>query len=228
MKAFYIGAGLHFEPLHHFPFIKEFVFVDTLPRSEFDARNQFNPMFYHYDFIPKLVEECQTRGFLPLCPPQELDPHYFTHILSLKQRALWFSRVKILFPHICPTRFTFYNSVTKQTLKYYVSTNIETNLFSTTLCNDIASCTIWIVCGHWPCIDHINSANNLKLIVYTSTCLSTDNIKNAKISQYYLCDHITGEMEECATADDLITRSKNRWRQRRQQQRQQQQQEQEH
>jgi len=52
-KILYIGAGLHMDPLHHFQYTKEFVFIDTLPRSEFDTNN-FYLGFYSNNFIDNL------------------------------------------------------------------------------------------------------------------------------------------------------------------------------
>ena len=37
-KLLYIGAWDHISPVMHFPKTKEFIFIDTQPRSEFDNK----------------------------------------------------------------------------------------------------------------------------------------------------------------------------------------------
>jgi len=149
-KMMYIGAGLHLNPLDDFiQSAREFVFVDTLPRSEFDRRGEFCECFYDHEFVDKLINKCRAKGFILLLE-EVLDGQYFTKILSFYQRWVWLNKVKQTFPYICPTRLTFYNNTTKQSLKYYVSTNIEHNMPLKSLANDLETCNGWIVSGFHP------------------------------------------------------------------------------
>lgn len=45
-KLLYIGSGLDIEPIIHFNDVKEFIFIDTLPRSEFDGFIVDGSLFY--------------------------------------------------------------------------------------------------------------------------------------------------------------------------------------
>jgi hypothetical protein len=147
-KILYIGSGLHLEPLKQFKSTKEFVFVDVQPRSEFDSSDSFNEEFYRGKFYPELIKLASEYGFM-LEKSEELDPEYFVNILNLNQRIKWLGLVKETFPNICPTLLIFFNPVTGQKLKYYISTNILYNM-CWDLKNDIMSVDGLIISGYHP------------------------------------------------------------------------------
>ena len=146
-KLLYIGAGLDLNPLKHFPNTKNFVFVDTLPRSEFDS-DTFIPVYFHKNFIEQLTSKIKLYGF-EFEYSEQTDPKYFTSIMSIAQRIKWFGRVLETFPQINPTVMVFYNYKTSQELRYYMSTNILRNIKSKLLL-DIESSTGLIVSGYHP------------------------------------------------------------------------------
>ncbi len=172
-KLLYIGSGLHLEPIKHFPETKEFVFVDTQPRSEFDVQNSFYDGFYRKNFYSGLMSTMDGLDFI-LEKTEELDSEYFTNILSLSQRISWLGNVKQTFPYICPTLLVFFNYKSGQKLKYYISTNILYNMYFD-LENDIKSSDGLIVSGYHPDKILLNYLTpQINLFCYDRTCYKID------------------------------------------------------
>ena len=222
-KIMYFGAGLHLDPLDHFPSASEFIFVDTLPRSEFDRKNKFREYYYCHEFVNDLIAKCQAKGFM-LLMEDVLDGKYFTKIMSWYQRWIWLNKVKQTFPYICPTRLTFFNNSTNQTLKYYVSTNIEHNMPNSSLTFDLATCDGWIVSGfHPPKFLLYSIWTPLIFYGYSRTVFKiardeeeeeetliqwiyNETEKRKSISfilRYFACNIVNGELEECDNIIDL-------------------------
>jgi hypothetical protein len=173
-KILYIGTGLDLEPLKQFELTKEFVFVDVMPRSEFDSPDSFYEGFYRKNFYSKLIELANEYGF-GLEKTEELDPDYFTNILDLVQRIKWLGKVKETFPNICPTLLVFFNHNTGQKLKYYISTNILYNM-CWDLENDITSSDGLIISGYHPnkkILEYIT--NPINLYCYDGTCYKVND-----------------------------------------------------
>ena len=64
-KILYVGAGCHIQPVSHFKNIKEFVFIDTQPRNEFDSYTyHFSEFGYRTKFVVNLIEECRKYNFI--------------------------------------------------------------------------------------------------------------------------------------------------------------------
>jgi hypothetical protein len=146
-KLLYVGAGHHIEPVIHFPNTKNFVFIDSQPRSEFDSFHpKFYSGFYREHFLNNLVASCQYYGFI-LNSFNVLDKNYYKNIITKKwYYSSWFYKIPA---DINPTMLVFYNHKTQQKLTYYVSTNIKYNM-NKTLENDIATCDGIIVSGYFP------------------------------------------------------------------------------
>lgn len=149
-KLLYVGAGEnHFEVTRHFSSTKEFVFIDTQPRSYFESSELvFNEQMYYESFLPRLMQTVAENGFT-LERKEELDANYFTKIFSWIQRIKYFGRIKQTFPHLCPTLLTFFNAFTGQKIKYYISTNILYNMCPE-LEKDISSSEGLIISGFHP------------------------------------------------------------------------------
>lgn len=174
-KLLYIGAGeYHFEVTRHFSSTKEFVFIDTQPRSCFESSELvFNEEMYYASFIPRLTESAANHGFT-LERTEELDNNYFTKIFSWIQRIKYFGRIKQTFPHVCPALLTFFNSFTGQKIKYYISTNILYNMCPE-LEKDIASSEGLIISGFHPhkvLLQHLSAP--VPLYCYDSTIYKED------------------------------------------------------
>jgi len=144
-KILYIGTETHIEPVIHFPLTKEFVFVDTLPRSNKDAKKIFNEKYYNIYFIDKLIQTCEEYNFI-LKETIELDNKYKNKILSIKQKINYiFNPLKF----INPTLLIFTNMLSGQIIKYYISTNIEYNMNSE-LISDIEESDALIISNYSP------------------------------------------------------------------------------
>ena len=52
-KVLYIGPWHHIQPVQDFPLIKEFIYIDTQPRSEFDELSYYQG-FYKERFYEDL------------------------------------------------------------------------------------------------------------------------------------------------------------------------------
>ena len=167
-KLLYIGTGLHIDPVLHFKETKKFIFIDTQPRSEFDTPNKFTYIFYRKQFIIDLEIKLSTYGFI-LDKCIVLQKKYYKNLFTFIQRLYYaFTRP----PLINPTLLVFTNKRTKQTIKYYVSTNIEYNM-TDKIKKDISTCDGLIVSGYIPMIcllDYITSP--IKFFGYTKTCYS--------------------------------------------------------
>ena len=190
-KIIYIGAGLHLEPLKHFNSTNEFIFVDTLPRSEFDTCN-FNEGFYHKNFHLELIKKAKEYDF-KLEKVEELEPKYYVNILSLTQRIKWVGIIKETFPNICPKLITFYNYNTEQKLKYYISTNILYNI-CVDLKNDIRTSTGLIISGYHPhkkILNYIIKPINLYCYDKTAYKLEDNQVDDLNNLIYWMFKNLT-------------------------------------
>ena len=146
-KILYIGAGQDIIPLMHFADCNEFVFVDTLPRSEFDKGSTFRPCYYRPNFVPELIQRCQEFDF-EYISAVTMDPEYYKQIFTPGQLLYYWGHT---FDFVNPTLLLFMNKKTCQVLKYYVSTQLKFNANSIgSLKVDIFQCDGLIVSGHHP------------------------------------------------------------------------------
>jgi len=146
-KILYVGAGLHIMPITHFPQTKQFIFIDSQPRSEFDSvHHKFNNKFYRPNFVNELISICKCYGFI-IDSYTIIDKKYYKYIISKKwYYSSWFYKIPI---DINPTILVFINERTKQTIRYYISTNIKFNM-NKILEKDIATSDGIIVSRYFP------------------------------------------------------------------------------
>jgi len=225
-KILYVGTGLHIQPTVHFRKVKEFVFIDTQPRTKMD-----NPRFYkacyQSNFYDELIDKCRAFGF-EFSSMKELDSYYYRKIMTIKQR-LYYSLYDIKPQFINPTLITFINPKTKQTIKYYISTNIEYNM-TDELVTDIKDSCALIVSGYHPSMKLLKYFTKPKIFIgYSDTSYDfannlfieeTDNIiymLNKKVginsstdiktteyfSKYFLIFKFSGQVCECEDIFDL-------------------------
>lgn len=221
-KFLYIGSGLDIEPIVHFCDVKEFVFIDTLPRSEFDGYifngSLFYDGFYRHKFIDLLIEKISKYGF-ELVEKILLDQEYYLELLPQdiigKKTIYTINNFLTNFPNINPSLMIFINKKTLQTIKYYISTNILVNMCDK-LKKDIIESTGMIISGYHPdkiILDYLSSP--IKLYCYTSTCYylddeEVDDFNNIiywtfnnpdKVKTYFnkifVCDRTNGNLFEC-------------------------------
>ncbi len=144
----YIGAGTDVQVVKYFPQVEKFVFIDTQPRSEFDSVNSYEHLFYRKRFCPELISNLETNGFI-LKKVTTLNNYYYKSIFNFKQ-MIYFKFIKFRLPeYINPTVLLFQNHHTNQIIKYYVSTNILTNMCKE-LEKDIRESDGLIVSGYHP------------------------------------------------------------------------------
>jgi hypothetical protein len=152
----------------------------------------------------------------------EIDKKYKNNILSAFQKAQYlFFELK----YLNPTLIIFYNSSTNQTIKYYISTNIEYNM-NFELSEDIENSEALIVSGTSPStkiLDHFyrpkiflgyNNTNYIinnndyydeqkrNTITYLLYSNKSDVIKNY-FNKYYLIIYRNGVKIECKNYDDF-------------------------
>ena len=164
-KILYIGSWDHFEVTRHFDKISEFVFIDTQPRSEFDCEI-FDPEMYRTRFYDYILKKSKKIGF-ELISTTILDQKYSYKIKADPD-----------IPFICPTLLTFEKAATstniKQTIRYYISTNIMYNMCDM-LESDIKTCDSIILSGYLPHKLILNIlSSDITIYCYTQTVYGFD------------------------------------------------------
>jgi len=168
-KILYIGAGLHLVSIQHFPDTHEFVFVDTLPRNDFNDVDKYNSDMYNFTFINKLNDTFVANGF-ECISNITLNSHYYRRIMKISTALIYtFSRDP---RYINPTLLVYTNKKTNQIVKYYISTNFRVNMCEQ-LSNDIITSDALIVSRFSPDMDLLNYFSNSSpkiFIGYSDTC----------------------------------------------------------
>jgi hypothetical protein len=146
-KILYIGAGLNIQYVQHFPDTKNFVFIDSLPRSKSETLNpKFNPENYKCNFINDLFIICNHYGF-QIDSFTNLDKKYHKKIISkFWYYTSWIYKIPI---DINPIRLVFFNKKTNQKISYYISTNILHNM-NKILQHEINTCDGILVSEYYP------------------------------------------------------------------------------
>ena len=214
-KILYLGPWHHIKPVHDFPQVKEFIFIDTQPRSEFDNK-LFYHGFYKQNFYDDLIHKCICFGF-ELKTEYVIDQNYYKSIFTLRQRLYYFLW-DVLPNHINPTLLTFYNETTKQTIKYYISTNIKYTM-TPTLQQDIEEADALIVSGYHPNSKLLEYFTKPKIFIgYSNTWYDEDVDEDVDASiisvlhqtekteyfyNFLAVSYKTGQMKECIDIFDL-------------------------
>jgi hypothetical protein len=122
-KILYIGASSHIEIVDDFPNVKEFIFVDTKPRTNYND-NIFNYRDYDKNFCKILINKCLERNFI-LCQSIILEEYWKSNLTWKQIICYYFNNISQL---INPTLLIFINQQTGQKIKYYISTSILYNM----------------------------------------------------------------------------------------------------
>lgn len=167
-KILYIGTGLHVEPVIDFSEVKDFIFIDTQPRSEFDDCHVFfDKRMYKKNFILNLIKKFKILNF-ELVETIVLDKKFKKTYLSIIQKIYYKPS------NINPTILYFVNKKTNQTVKYYVSTNIKIN-YHKLLDFDLSSSDTLLISGHFPDDKLLNYIDKpKKLVCYSGTVYKCD------------------------------------------------------
>jgi hypothetical protein len=170
----YIGAGTHLEPIIHLN-SHEYVFVDIQPRSEYevseyevseyevseyDVSGYWDCRLYRKNFFLSLIAKAKKLKF-KLDHIISLNMDYFNSLEwrgfntkdneynSVTRNYDELEKITGRFPYSNPTLLIFTNPNTGQILKYYISTNITTNMCKM-LSDDIKKSFGLIICGYHP------------------------------------------------------------------------------
>ena len=214
-KILYIGTGNHIQPVRDFPLVKEFIFIDTQSRSEWDNKS-YDFGCYKCDFHDDLIHKCICFGF-QLVSTSVVDPNYYKSLFTIKQR-LYYSLWDILPAHINPTVLTFLNEKTQQIIKYYISTNIQYNMCPK-LQNDIEQTDALIISGYHPTSKLLEYFTKPKIFIgYSNTWYDEDVDEDVDASiisvlhqtekteyfyNFLAVSYKTGQMKECTDIFDL-------------------------
>ena len=194
-KILYIGTWDHFEVTEHFNETAEFIFIDTQPRSEFD-REIFDPEMYRSRFYDHIVKKSKKVGF-ELMSTMTLDPTYSDKIKADPN-----------IPFVCPTLFVFSKtSTSKQTIRYYISTNIMYNMCDM-LEADIKTCDSLIISGYFPHKLVLNIlSSDITIYCYTQTAYGFDltydmenilsDLQSVEKNYVVICNASGAELVKC-------------------------------
>ena len=210
-KILYIGVWHHIKPVIHFPNVKEFIFIDTQPRSEWD-QHVFEPVFYRDNFYQELINKCAKYNFI-LQDTFEFDKSYHQKIMTEEQKK------EFNIPEfINPTLLTFINHETRQVIKYYISTNIIYNM-TDQLSIDIAESDAMIISGYFPNIKVFDYFDKPKVFIgYDMTYYGFNedpddddiinylynNLDIKYFSDYYLIKQDDESMVKCQDINELF------------------------
>jgi hypothetical protein len=205
-KILYIGTWDHFEVTMQFDKTAEFVFIDTQPRSEFD-REIFDPVMYRTRFYDQIMKKSNEYGF-ELKSTLTLDPTYASKIQADPDIQF-----------VCPTLLTFEKAAIstniKQTIRYYISTNIIYNM-SEQLESDIRSSDGLILSGYLPNKLVLNIlSSNITIYCYTQTVYEFDptydmeniisDLQNVEKNYVIICNSTGAELFKCKTIQQVDT-----------------------
>ncbi len=177
-KLFYIGSGVHLQPVNDFPDTKEFVFIDSQPFTE-GYYFHFDMGFYRNKFIDNLLNKAKIYNF-DLIDEKIINKQFFWNSLCFSQK-LFYSFLPHLIPnYVNPTLLTFKNNNTNQIIKYYVSTPLPLQHHKDKLIeleNDIKTSDGIILSGHFPNLSILDYFPNkpISFIGYSGTCFSTND-----------------------------------------------------
>ena len=216
-KILYLGTWHHIQPVRDFPLVKEFIFIDTLPRSEWDNQS-FHIGFYKNSFYDDLIHKCICFGF-KLKLTDVIDPNYYKSIFTIKQRFYYYLW-NVLPHHINPTMLEFVNETTGQSIKYYISTNIQYNM-TPLLQKDIEESEALVISGYHPHIKLLEYFTKPKLFIgYSDTCydknkneeqnngddiisLLNQSYKSEYFNHYMVVSYKTGQIKKCTDIYDI-------------------------
>ena len=211
LKCLYVGSGIHIEPVKELNHIKEFVFIDCQPRTEYGFRYYYRA-FYRENFMDELMKKCVNFNF---------------HLVDTKVFTENFTEINV--PYIESMLLHFFNKETEQTLKYYISTSLPYEVYDNEILQkDISECDNLIIAGHLPddvILEYIKKPITLfgySNTVYPSTIKEYyDNFDEGRESlvlslihnigifhKFLYVDKSSGSITECTNYSELLSQSK--------------------
>jgi hypothetical protein len=188
-KVVYFGSLHDFYPVYTFEHIKEFVYVDTFPRGPSTAKEKFKKKNYDISFIREIQESLFDIDF-HLKEIINLDEKYIENTFTNFEKIYY--RIFKLPKNLNPKLFIFYSEETKQTVKYYTSTNFMYNM-NERLMKDISESHALLVSSFIPNIKLLEyfDINYPKIFLgYTSNKYNAPRNKNIKSHDYNLLHYL--------------------------------------
>lgn len=193
LNILYIGAGLDIKNILDYTnkninilndnyVCKErtYICVDSLPRTIHQTTRTINYKEYVSEFTDELIKICEERGF-ELKEALELDNTFVSNISILKY--LYYSCVGYKAPrYINPELWIFTNHRTNETIRYYISTNIEINQHEL-LVRDIRNSNILYVNTYLPSsiLFELFNRKPRKIVTTHTTCLQINKTNQNSI-----------------------------------------------
>lgn len=134
-KAIYIGAGLDILPALLFPTLKEFIFIDSQPFSEFGTHT------YHIEGKNHISSQDVLK--------KDRFENLFSRPLFMPQLEKVMNNNNFQQSESTPDYILYQNQITLQTIKYYYSCSFPEYL-DNDIIHEIKSCNTIILCGYHP------------------------------------------------------------------------------
>jgi len=222
-KLLYLGPWDHIEPVNNTSFknVKEFIYIDTQPRSEVDGNRKYP---YNHSFLEQLMLKCDQCGFI-LKKTTVLNSTYCNDKIKNEN---------IIQPIVLnPSLYEFENADLNTKIRYYISTNFRKNMCAE-LAEDMRSSDGIIVSGYFPHSDIFAYFPIPKVFIgYSETVYPIDkddtesleennnfmhtivnnnnNWLTRYFSDYYLCSNETNHMQKCEDIYELAEYSHKEW-----------------
>lgn len=195
VKMVYIGCGFHLDPVKHFKTTKEFIFIDTIPSFRRKLQEQFHKLgFYLQSNEATWIDMGAGEASAMTAPATATAPTTATTPADAD----------------C---LSFYNSRTRQSVRYYISAVLDETLETHSLiAADIETADALIVRGFIPHASIVNMIRNpFVLICYNQTYfrLSTKDglVQNPHNLLYYLHNnkrsHISAAISDIYLLDTI-------------------------
>ena len=127
-QILYFGPWDHVQATTYFPLCKSFIYIDTQPATEVD---KYHELLYRPKFIEQITNKFKKYNFEVIS---------IISINNINNDIPLYAN-----PHL----FIFYNMLTKQKIKYYISTNIK-YFMNDELKKDIMDSDVLYVAGYIP------------------------------------------------------------------------------
>jgi hypothetical protein len=126
-----------------------YICVDSLPRTPNQTSSTIDYSQYTVTFTHNLIKICEELGF-ELKEAIELDNNYAENRVGFAKKLYYKCRGYICPEYINPQLWIFKNYKTNETIRYYISTNIETTKENELLVKDIRESNILYIHKYIP------------------------------------------------------------------------------
>ena len=194
LNLLYIGAGLDIKNMltyvnKHISILNDnyackdrvYICVDSLPRTPIQNDTSINYGKYKKDFTDELIKMCEESGF-ELREAISLDTKYVYNAMSCLKKVCYSCCGYTTPAYINPELWIFTNYKTNETIKYYLSTNIEVNQHELLL-NDIRKSNVLYIHKHLPSsvLFSLYNRKPRKIVATYETCFQVNKTTKGSI-----------------------------------------------